>query len=95
MAGVIDMRLMRYINLFSKISKVSTTNCSFTTTNNFCRPKRKSFSGYRKRCYQRKKAWDILGKKIKIVVMPDKENREESQNSLKMLSSQLSSIRLK
>lgn len=27
MAGIIDMRLMRYINLFEKIAKVSTTNC--------------------------------------------------------------------
>ena len=32
MAGVIDMQLMRYINLFSRISKVSTTKC-FTYNN--------------------------------------------------------------
>ncbi len=78
MAGVIDMRLMRYINLFSKISKVSTTNC-FIYNNQiiFAVPKEKVSQAIGKDAINVKKLRDILGKKIKIVVMPDKENREE------------------
>jgi NusA-like KH domain protein len=78
MAGVIDMRLMRYINLFSRVSKVSTTNC-FIYNNQiiFAVPRDKVSQAIGKDASNVRKLRDILGKKIKIVVMPDRENKEE------------------
>ncbi|MDH3353441.1 MAG: KH domain-containing protein [Nanoarchaeota archaeon] len=71
MAGIIDMQLMRYINLFSKTTKVQTTKV-FVYNNQivFAVPKSKVSLAIGKNAVNVKKLNDILRKKIKIVVMP-------------------------
>jgi NusA-like KH domain protein len=78
MAGVIDMQHMRYINLFARISKISTINC-FIYNNQivFAVPAIKVSQAIGKDAVNVKKLRDILRKKIKVVAMPDKNNREE------------------
>jgi transcription termination/antitermination protein NusA len=77
MAEVIDMQLMRYINLFSKVSRVSTTKC-FVYNNQivFAVPKAKVSVAIGRDAINIKKLRDILRKKIKVVAMPDVDNRE-------------------
>ena len=78
MAGVIDMQKMRYLNLFSKISRVSTTNC-FLYNNQiiFAVPFSKVSQAIGKEAENVKKLSGILRKKIRIVVMPNKSDRNE------------------
>ncbi len=77
MAGTIDMQLMRYINLFSKVSKVSTTKC-FVYNNQiiFAVPSSKVSLAIGKNAVNVKRLRDILRKKIKVVAMPDCEDRD-------------------
>jgi len=78
MANVIDMQLMRYINLFSKVSNVSTTNC-FIYNNQiiFAVPMSKISQAIGRDASNVRRLNEILRKKIKIVAMPDKNNRNE------------------
>lgn len=71
MATIIDMQLMRYINLFSRISKVSTTKV-FVYNNHiiFAVPKSKISIAIGKNAVNVKKLSEILRKKIKIVAFP-------------------------
>jgi transcription antitermination factor NusA-like protein len=71
MAGVIDMQLMRYINLFSRTTKVQTTKV-FVYNNQivFAVPKAKVSAAIGKGASNIKRMNDILRKKIKIVAMP-------------------------
>ena len=75
MAGVIDMQQMRYINLFSKISRVSTTKC-FMYNNQivFAVPKGQVSFAIGKDAVNVKRLRDTLRKKIKVVAMPDKDD---------------------
>ncbi len=77
MADVIDMQLMRYINLFSRISKVSTTRV-FVYNNHvvFAVPKSKVSIAIGRNAVNVKKLNEILRKKIKIVVMPAIDDNE-------------------
>ena len=77
MAGVIDMQLMRYINLFEKISRVSTTKV-FIYNNQiiFAIPKAKVSFAIGKGAINVRKLSEILRKKIKIIVMPVLCNNE-------------------
>lgn len=75
MAGVIDMQLMRYLNLFSKISRVSTTNCFiYNSQIVFGVPKEKVSMAIGKEASNVRRMREILGRKIKIVAMPDKDD---------------------
>jgi len=71
MAGVIDMQLMRYINLFSKTTRVQTTKV-FTYNNQivFAVPKAKVSLAIGKGAVNVKRLNEILRKKIKVVTMP-------------------------
>lgn len=71
MAETIDMQMMRYINLFSKISNVSTTKV-FAYNNQivYAVPDSKMSMAIGKNAVNVKKLSDILRKKIKIVAMP-------------------------
>ena len=71
MATVIDMQFMRYINLFEKVSRVSTTKV-FNYNNQiiYAVPKAKISTAIGKNAINVKKLNDILRKKIKIVEMP-------------------------
>jgi NusA-like KH domain protein len=78
MAGVIDMKLMRYINLFSKVSRVDTTNCFiYNGQIIFAVPKDQVSMAIGKDASNIRQMREILGKKIRVVAMPNKENREE------------------
>ncbi len=71
MAGIIDMQLMRYINLFAKTTRVQTTKV-FVYNNQiiFAVPKSKISVAIGKGAVNVKKLNEILRKKIKIVAMP-------------------------
>jgi len=77
MAGVIDMQLMRYINLFSKTTGVQTTKV-FTYNNQivFAVPKAKVSTAIGKGAINAKRLNDILRKKIKVVTMPEIDSNE-------------------
>ncbi len=71
MAGVIDMQFMRYINLFARTTKVSTTKV-FVYNNQivFAVPKNKVSLAIGKGACNIKRMSEILRKKIRVVVMP-------------------------
>jgi N utilization substance protein A len=71
MATVIDMQFMRYINLFERVSRVSTTKVfSYNNQIIYAVPKNKVSLAIGKNAINVKKLNDILRKKIKIVEMP-------------------------
>ncbi|RMD45789.1 hypothetical protein D6829_01335 [Candidatus Pacearchaeota archaeon] len=78
MAGTIDMKLMRYINLLSKVSGVRTTKC-FLYNNQivFAVPKNLVSKAIGKGAENVRKLKSILGKRIKIVSIPSSNSREE------------------
>ena len=77
MANVIDMQLMRYINLFARTTKVSTTKV-FHYNNQiiFAVPKSKVSLAIGKGACNIKKMSEILRKKIRVVVMPAVDDDE-------------------
>ena len=77
MAGTIDMQMMRYINLFSKITRVQTRRV-FVYNNQiiFAVPKDKVSFAIGKGAVNAKKISEILRKKVKIVEMPNVEDEE-------------------
>ncbi len=71
MAGVIDMQLMRYINLFSRTTKVSTTKVFYYNNGIiFAVPKNKVSLAIGKGACNIKKMSETLRKKIRVVAMP-------------------------
>lgn len=78
MAGVIDMQLMRYINLFAKTTKVQTTKV-FVYNNQivFAIPKSKISVAIGKGAVNIRKMNEILRKKIKVVAMPTVDDNKE------------------
>ena len=71
MAKVIDMQLMRYINLFSRTTRVSTTKVFYYNNQIiFAVPKAKVSLAIGKGASNIKKMSEILRKKIKVVIMP-------------------------
>jgi len=78
MAGTIDMRLMRYINLFSRISKVPTTKCFiYNGQIMFAVPKAKVSKAIGPGAANVKKIRNVLGKKVRVLVMPQRDSKEE------------------
>lgn len=74
MAKVIDMQLMRYINLFERISGVSTTDCfNYGNTLFFAIPKSKMNRALGPRGSNIKKLSDTLRRKIKLIEMPSSD----------------------
>ncbi len=71
MAGVIDMQMMRYINLFSRTTKISTTKV-FPYNNQivFAVPKSKVSLAIGKGACNIKRMSETLRKKIRVVAMP-------------------------
>lgn len=82
MVGTIDMQLMRYINLFSKITKVSTTKC-FIYNNQivFVVPKVQVSIAIGKGAENIKKLNSILRRKIKVVAMPVVDSSSVNEES--------------
>ena len=77
MASVIDMQLMRYINLFAKTTRVQTTKV-FVYNNQivFAVPKAKVSVAIGKGAVNVKRMNEILRKKIKVVAMPAVDSNE-------------------
>ena len=77
MAGVIDMQLMRYINLFSKTTGIQTTKV-FVYNNQivFAVPKAKVSEAIGRGAVNVKRLNEILRKKIKVVTMPAIDSNE-------------------
>ena len=77
MVSVIDMQLMRYINLFAKTTRVQTTKVfSYNNQIVFAVPKSKVSVAIGKNAANAKKLNEILRKKIKIVAMPAVDDNE-------------------
>lgn len=72
MANTIDMQFMRYINLFGKISHVSTTNC-FLYNNQivFAVPKKDLAKAIGRGATNIKTMSETLRKKIKVIELPN------------------------
>lgn len=78
MVSIIDMQLMRYINLFTKITKVQTIKVFvYNSQIVFAVPKNKVSIAIGKGAVNIKKLSDILRKKIKVVSMPVLDNDGE------------------
>jgi len=77
MAKTIDMQLMRYINLFEKLSRVSTTNCFvYNNTIIFAIPKNKISKAIGKEGVIMKKLSLTFGKKAKVIEMPEETDTD-------------------
>jgi NusA-like KH domain protein len=84
MAGTIDMKHMRYINLFSKISKVPTTKCFvYNGQIVFAVPQAKVSIAIGKGAANIKKLRNVLGRKIKVVAMPIADDNEGIRKFIK------------
>lgn len=72
MANTIDMQLMRYINLFEKISRVSTTNCfKYNNVIIFAVPNKDVSRAVGKNGVNVRRISEIFRKKIKIIPQPN------------------------
>ena len=77
MASVIDMQLMRYINLFARTTKVATTKVFYYNNQIiFAVPKMKMSLAIGKGACNIKKMSETLRKKIRVVVMPAIDDEE-------------------
>ena len=73
MANIIDMQEMRYLNLFEKITKVRTRFCfKYNEALVFCVPRVLVKKSIGENAQNIKKMSSILGKRIKVVVLPSK-----------------------
>ena len=71
MAKVINMQVMRYINLFARISKVSPKHCFiYNNTLIFTVPKQKVQQAIGKNSENLKKMSETIKRKIKVVAIP-------------------------
>jgi NusA-like KH domain protein len=74
MAKTIDMQLMRYINLFEKLSNVSTTNCFvYNNTIIFAVPRNKLSKAIGKSGVNMKRLSATFRKKVKTIEMPEED----------------------
>ena len=75
MPATIDMKLMRYLNLFEKVSGVRTKHC-FVYNNNivFAVPGNLVFKAIGKQGKNMKKIGEIFRKKIKVIATQEKEH---------------------
>jgi NusA-like KH domain protein len=68
MSNIINMQVMRYINLFERISRVSTINCFvYNNTIIFVVPKKLVSKAIGKDAENVRRVREILGKKAKII----------------------------
>ncbi|MFA5019766.1 MAG: hypothetical protein WC533_01565 [Candidatus Pacearchaeota archaeon] len=68
----IDMKLMRNLNLFAKVTKVSPNHCFiYNATIIFVVPKNKLYQAIGEESRNLKKMSDIIGKKTRVVSVPE------------------------
>jgi NusA-like KH domain protein len=79
MAGVIDMQIMRYLNLFEKITRVRTNHCfKYNEAIYFCVPAPFISKAIGKNATNIKNLNEILGRKIKVIPTPRGEEDARS-----------------
>jgi NusA-like KH domain protein len=77
MAGVIDMKLMRYINLFERVARVSTTNCFvYNNVIIFAVPKELVSKAVGKDGANVRRLGETLRRKIKVIATARPEDDE-------------------
>jgi NusA-like KH domain protein len=77
MVGTINMKEMRHLNLFSKITRISTINCfSYNDQIIFAVPKSKVSVAIGKDAVNVRRLRGILRKKIRVIEMPAREDVE-------------------
>ncbi|MFH1238075.1 MAG: hypothetical protein ABIH79_02670 [archaeon] len=78
MAEIINMQLIRYLNLFARVTKVSTTKCFFYNNQIiFAVPKTQVSRAIGRDGINVKKLNGILRRKIRVVAMPMINNNDE------------------
>lgn len=71
MASVIDMQHMRYLNLFEKISRITTRHCFlYNNTIYFCVPRPMISRAVGEGARNIRKLNEILGRKIRVIALP-------------------------
>jgi NusA-like KH domain protein len=77
MAGIIDMKLMRYINLFERVARVSTTNCFvYNNVIIFAVPKELVSKAVGKDGINVRRLGETLRRKIKVIAIANPEDDE-------------------
>jgi len=72
MVNTIDMQDMRYLNLFGKITRISTRHCfKYNEALVFCVPKRLVSQAFGENARNAKQMSQILNKRIKIIAIPN------------------------
>ena len=72
MIKTIDMQILRYINLFGKVSKVSPKHCFvYNSTLIFTVPKAQVQKAIGENSKNLKQVSEIVGKKVKVVAIPN------------------------
>jgi len=80
---IIDMKMMRYLNLFARITRIPTTNCFvYNNTIIFAVPQEKISMAVGKNGANVRKLGETLRKKIKVIGMAEKENIEKFISSI-------------
>ena len=88
MANVIDMQMMRHLNLFSKITKVYTTKVfSYNNKIIFAVPKSKLSTAIGKQACNVKKMSETIRKQIRIVAMPRGDDTQGIKNFIEAVVS--------
>lgn len=96
MIKTIDMQVMRYINLFSRISGISPKHCFvYNATVIFVVPGQKLSKAIGENGWNIKKMSEILNKKVKVVPMPSGIGDAEKFISAIIYPAQMKSVELK
>ena len=86
MAKTIDMQLMRYINLFERVSRVSTTDCFvYNNAIYFAVPKKLVYQAVGRNGDNVKNISMTLRRKIKVVAIPSKEAFDSETSDAKKI----------
>lgn len=95
MVKTIDMQLMRYINLFRKISRISSNHCfSYNNTVIFGVQKKEVQKAIGEDSINLKKMSDVIQKKIKIVAIPRDIRDAESFISTVVSPAQIKNVEI-
>jgi NusA-like KH domain protein len=85
MVKILEMKFIRYANLFGKISGIRTNHCFiYNNTLIFAVPRKLVSQAIGQNNMNLKKMWEITGKKIKIVAIPN--GREDIENFVAVIT---------
>ncbi|MEX0933063.1 MAG: hypothetical protein WDZ77_03135 [Candidatus Pacearchaeota archaeon] len=94
MVKVIDMQEMRYLNLFGKVTQVSTRFCfKYNGAIIFCVPKKAVSKAIGENGKNIKRISEIIGKRVKVIPIPVEE--EEVEKTKKLIEDIVSPVKFK